>query len=282
MLGDVGADRGADGKLGREEKRRRRGRGRGESCRGNLKLTIAILFSVVLATGRFTGEAYDAPNKLEPPGFAHDLFENDVSQAIREAVLKTEFFQGMVKNDLSPTHFGGYMVQDGAFCYGLVEAFETAASKAQSPAFAQYYKQMASTYKGINAFYFKRSLHLQSADGVFLSPAAAKFVGFELNLASSDHQYLSIGTLAGRMLWPWVATQINDAVPAGGLYRPWVDFYLPPSHMTPSAIDFANRQAAAFDKAKSQDIFNEAMLHELNFFLSACGEEQVTLEHFLS
>ena len=59
--------------------------------------------------------------------FSQDLFNDEEVVKIRKAVIKTEFIKGMVKETLNANHYGGYMVQDAAYCLDAVKAFDEAA-----------------------------------------------------------------------------------------------------------------------------------------------------------
>ena len=62
---------------------------------------------------------------VDGPSFSQD--EEIVK--IRDAAITTEFIKGMVSGTLNPNYYGGYMVQDAAYCYDAVKAFDEAARK---------------------------------------------------------------------------------------------------------------------------------------------------------
>ena len=174
------------------------------------------------------------------------------------------------------------MVQDAAYCFEAVDAFDTAASAVQleEPDFALYYRQKSSSFSEYNRDLFVKTWKIEGTDSVVLGPAAATYVSYESRLATKQPKYLSIGILPCDILWPWVAKKINDSVPAGGLYRSWVDDNLPsPGHQS-SAQKFVDEHSQEYTECKSQKLFNEGMVNELNFFLSACGEDLVDYDEF--
>ena len=108
-----------------------------------------------------------------------------------------------------------------------------------------------------------------------MGPAAATYVAFEMKLAKTDAKFLSIGILPCDMLWPWVARELSDSVDESNVYRSWVDDNYSEEGSSSSTQDFVNNFFTEDDRAISQEIFNEGMINELNFFRSACGEDPV-------
>ncbi|CAB3980180.1 Hypothetical predicted protein [Paramuricea clavata] len=106
-----------------------------------------------------------------------------------------------------------------------------------------------------------------------MGAAVATYVAFANNLANTSAKYLSIGILPCDMLWPWVATQLNESVSQNNVYRSWVDDNLPSGISTTQS--FVNKFFNKDDKENCQLIFNEGIINELNFFCSACGEDPV-------
>ena len=106
-----------------------------------------------------------------------------------------------------------------------------------------------------------------------MGPAVATYVAYEMKLAENDSKFLAVGILPCDMLWPWVANQINHLVPQTHVYRSWVDNNL--GDGSSSAQTFANNFFADEDLERARPIFNEGIINELNFFLSACDEELV-------
>ncbi|XP_028407799.1 uncharacterized protein LOC114530377 [Dendronephthya gigantea] len=215
------------------------------------------------------------PNELT---FAQSLFEDPFSVKVRQAVLETKFFQRIINNTLAPEQYGGYMVQDAAYVFDAVKAFDSAAKNMQGkhpPDFALFYRGRSASFTSY-ASYFVSKWKLKSTKSIITGPAAATYVAYEMKLAQNKPKYLSIGILPCDMLWPWVAKQINDQVPKTHVYRSWVDDNL--SDGSSSAQKFANKFFTAEDKEDSQPIFNEGIINELNFFRSACGEKPVSYE----
>ena len=205
--------------------------------------------------------------------FAQSLFEDAFSVKVRKAVLETKFIKSMEENSLSPDQYRGFMLQDAAYVFHSIGAFNTAARNIQGtpPAdFALFYRARSEGYSS----YFSSKWKLQNANSVIMGPAAETYVAFTKNLAKNKPKYLAIGILPCKMLWPWVAQQIDSKVPKEGVYRKWVKDYLP-KHPS-STPKFVNEHFRPREKANCQAIFNEGIINELNFFRSACGEELVS------
>lgn len=205
--------------------------------------------------------------------FSQTLFNNPFSVEVRQAVLETQFFQKMINNTLAPEEYGGYMVQDAAYVYDAIKAFDLAAEKMQGqspPDFALFYRDRSASYASYSS-YFDSSWKLQNSESVKMGPAAATYVAYQMKLAETNATNLVIGFLPCDMLWPWVATEIDPLVPKTNVYRSWVDDNLPDG--TSSTQAFVNNFFHEQDLATSQPIFNEGMINELNFFRSACDEE---------
>ncbi|XP_028412868.1 uncharacterized protein LOC114535758 [Dendronephthya gigantea] len=207
--------------------------------------------------------------------FAQSLFEDPFSVNVRNAVLETKFFQGIIQNTLEPEQYGGYMVQDAAFVFDAVKAFDTAAENMRGeypPDFALFYHGRSECFTSY-ASYFVSKWKLFSASSILMGPAVGTYVAYQMKLAQTQPKNLAIGILPCEMLWPWVAAQIDPQVPEKNVYRSWVDDNLDNGYS--GAQTFANKFFSEGDKDASQIIFNEGIINELNFFRSACGEDPV-------
>ena len=84
------------------------------------------------------------------------MFENPFSRKVRDAVLKTQFFQKIINNTLAPEEYGGYMVQDAAYIYDAVKAFDTAAENMQNkqpPDFALFYRGRSASFTSYVSYF---------------------------------------------------------------------------------------------------------------------------------
>ena len=167
------------------------------------------------------------------------------------------------------------MVQDAAYIYEAIKAFDLAAKNMQGkspPDFALFYRGRSASFASYSS-YFSSKWKIQNTLSVNIGPAAATYVAYEMKLAQSQPKFLVIGILPCDMLWPWVAEQINDLVPKTNVYRSWVDDNL--GDGSSSAQRFANKFFTKQERHVAQAIFNEGIINELNFFRAACDEKPV-------
>ena len=209
------------------------------------------------------------------------LFEDPFSKKVCEAVLKTKFFKGIVDNTLAPEDYGRYMVQNASYIFAVIKCFQTAAAKMQCsstypPDYSLFYRGRATRYEKYSSDYFVSKWNLKSGESVIMDPAAATYTAFLVKLAETDPRYLAIGFLPCPMLWSWIAAKIDPEVPKEHVYRSWVDNNLRSSKSsTQQFVDKFFSVPTEEEKEKCQEIFNEALINELNFFLSACDEKTV-------
>lgn len=235
-------------------------------------------------------ENYDSLKRLyqqdENPGksklvrkkpFSQHLFDNEFSQKVKQAVLKTSFFQRIINNTLSPEDYGGFNVQDAAYIYEAIDTFDFAAKNMDGkspPDFALFYRGRSDSYASYSS-YFDSDWKIKDKRSVKMGPAAASYVAYEKKLAEKTPKFLAIGILPCDMLWPWVAAEINNQVHKTNVYRSWVDNNLGNPSTTSSTQNFVNKFFSRKDLYAAQRIFNEGMINELNFFRSACDEDLV-------
>ena len=72
------------------------------------------------------------PSLKPGESFCSALFNAPKSERIRNLAKESTFIQGMVKGSLDPNVYGGYMVQDAAYCFNAVDSFERAARSWQT------------------------------------------------------------------------------------------------------------------------------------------------------
>lgn len=205
--------------------------------------------------------------------FSQDLFNSEKSVKIRNAAKESTFIQGMAKGTLDPDDYGGYMVQDAAYCFNAVEAFDYAATKTQEekiPEFSLIYRVQSESYKKYNQEFVK-TWRLKNTDSVVMGPAAAMYVGYEETLSRQDPKYLAIAMLPCTMLWPWIAGELFPSVEESNPYYGWFNDNKPDGHKS-RLEKFVDYFFSPEDKEKSLVIFHEGMTNELNFFRDACDE----------
>ncbi|XP_068689608.1 uncharacterized protein [Montipora capricornis] len=205
--------------------------------------------------------------------FSQQSFENETSLKIREAAKESKFIQGMAAGTLAPDDYGGYMVQDAAYCFNAVEAFNIAANSMQekgSPEFALLYRVQSESYKKYNQEFVK-SWRIKGPESLVMGPAAATYVGYESALARKDPKFLAIAMLPCALLWPWIAGELIDSVPKENPYFDWFDDNKPDDQKS-RLEKFVDNFFSPVDSQKALLIFHEGLINELNFFRDACDE----------
>ena len=206
--------------------------------------------------------------------FSKELFNDEISVKIRQAAKESKFIQGMAAGTLDPDDYGGYMVQDAAYCFNAVTAFDQAAQQMQmngKPEFALLYRVQSESFKGYNEEFVK-TWRLKSPDSVLMGPAAETYVGYESCLSLQDPKYLCIATLPCVMLWPWLAGELIDSVDKSNPYFGWFEDNKPDPNDSSRLEKFVDYFFEHEEKEKCQVIFHEGMVNELNFFRDACGQ----------
>jgi len=189
---------------------------------------------------------------------------------------KTKFFEDMVDGSLDPAIYGGYMVQDAAYCFNAVKAFDDAAQKMQEdqePGFSLLYRVQSESFKGYNQDFLKH-WKLKSSESVVMGPAAESYVAFESAISREDARFLCIAMLPCTMLWPWIAGQLIGRVinKEKNPYYCWFKENEPqPGHKS-HLEKFVDSFFKPKEKEKSLHIFQQGLINEVNFFRDACGE----------
>lgn len=207
--------------------------------------------------------------------FSQGLFRDPVSVKIRDAAVQTKFFRDMVDGTLDPAIYGGYMVQDAAYCFNAVEAFHYAAQQMQEQeelGFSLLYRVMSENFKGYNQEFLKH-WKLKSSESVVMGPAAEIYVGFESAISRKDARFLCIAMLPCTMLWPLITRELIRYVNKGkNPYYCWFkENERQPGHKS-HLEKFVDSFFKPEEKEKSLRIFQQGLINELNFFRDACGE----------
>ena len=201
---------------------------------------------------------------------------------IRNAAKESKFIQGMAEGALDPDNYGGYMVQDAAYCFNAVEAFDYAAQQMQvqgKPEFSLLYRVQSESYKNYNQEFVK-TWRLKNTDSVVMGPAAEMYVGYEAALSRQDAKFLSIAMLPCTMLWPWIAGELIASVDKKNPYYGWFEDNKPDPNHQSRLEKFVDCFFTPEEKEKALLIFNEGMINELNFFRDACDETLYYYSYF--
>lgn len=210
--------------------------------------------------------------------FSNALFEHYISQEIRNKAIQSHFIHGMAKGTLPAQQYGGYMVQDTAYLFNAVGAWNTAAKQMEEedPQFAQFFMLQAEKY---SKYYEKllKEWRLENAESVVMGPAGKMYMGYQTAVSEKEPKYLPIAMLPCTMLWPWMAGGLIDSVDAANPYYRWfLENKRNPGHQS-SLEKFVDEKFGPEDEKKAVGIFCEGMANELNFFREACGEVPFTL-----
>ena len=155
---------------------------------------------------------------MEP--FSQGLFNDKEVVKIRDAAIATKFIQGMVLGALNPKQYGGFMVQDAAYCFAAVEAVDNAAREMQHQGmreFSSLYQEQSKLLKEYNEDFVK-TWHLKNAESIVMGPAADKYVKYEDDVSRQRPKFLAIAMLPCIMLWPWIANQLIGHVEKNSTY----------------------------------------------------------------
>lgn len=131
---------------------------------------------------------------VDGPSFSQDLFNNEEIVKIRDAAIKTEFIKGMISGTLNPNYYGGYMVQDAAYCFDAVKAFDEAARKMEEQEmfeFSEIYQSQSTSLTEYNKE-FVTTWHLQNTKSIVMGPAAKTYVEYEGRVSRDYPKFLAI------------------------------------------------------------------------------------------
>lgn len=106
------------------------------------------------------------------------------------------------------------MVQDAAYCFDAVKAFDEAARKMEEQEmfeFSAIYQSQSTSLKEYNKE-FVTTWHLQNTKSIVMGPAAKIYVEYEGRVSRDYPKFLVIAMLPCHMLWPWIANQLIDFV----------------------------------------------------------------------
>ena len=200
-------------------------------------------------------------------------FNDAKSVEIRNHAKTSKFIQGMAEGTLDPDDYGGYMVQDAAYCFSAVTAFDRAAQHMQekgNPEFSLLYRVQSESFRDYNQEFVK-TWRLKNTDSVVMGPAAGMYVGYESALSGEHPKLLCIAMLPCSMLWPWIARELIGSVKKEtNPYYGWFEDNLRAADDKSSLEKFVDHFFA--DEAKYLRIFQEGLVNELNFFRDACDE----------
>ena len=152
---------------------------KGDKMDGTLFLKQGSFSSASFKGDKMDGTPFTKTPSLKQKGsFRSALFNGPMSEIILNLEKESEYIQGMVKGTLDPNVFGGYTVQDAAYCFNAVDSYERAAEKMQGvgkPDFSLLYRTQSESFKSYNQ-YFLQTWRLQNTDSVAIYGAGCSIV----------------------------------------------------------------------------------------------------------
>ena len=214
-----------------------------------------------------------SPQKTTVP-LAAKLWEG--SQDLAQAAFESEYIQGIKKGSLDPNLYGQYSVQDVAYCHYGLDDWRCAAARAIHPEmkhFAQARIKSWTTY----AQETYKAWHIADPKAIRLSAAAQAYADFESEVARTyEPVYAAVVMTPCDRLWSWLAHELASAKMETNLYNFWIEENTDDSgalHLE----RFINANANSLDESKALAVFRRAMLGEVNFFRSACGQSPLSM-----
>ena len=193
------------------------------------------------------------------------------SEDLAMAALESDFIQGIGNGTLKPNAYGQYSVQDVAYCHYGLDDWRRAAARATHPELKAFAEARVKSW----VKYTKETSdawHIQDPSAVMLCAAAQDYADFESEVARNyDPIYAAVVMTPCDRLWSWLAKQLAPDAGPTNLYTFWIKENTDDSgarHL--ERIIDAN--ADLMDESTALEVFRRAMLGEVNFFRSACGQ----------
>lgn len=217
----------------------------------------------------------------EPLSFSQRLFNDEDIQSptIREKTIESDFIQGMASGTLNANYYGAYMVQDLAYLYNAVNAFNNAAEVTGQSDFEQFYRNKSSEWDSDYLVPMLEDWHLVNTENVQPSTEAREYMSFLITVSQEKPEYLAIAMLPCTMLWRWMADELYDSVPQGSAYYHWFEENKSPEPGYQGSLEifvdehFTTEQE--YEEAKP--IFCQAMVGECDFFHEGGGQSRCEL-----
>ncbi len=211
------------------------------------------------------------PEPAQPALYPMAAMLWDQSQDLAQAALESDYIQGIAKGTLKPDAYGQYSVQDVAYCHHGLEDWRTAAARATHPAFKAFAQARVESWVKYTKETYS-AWHIEDPSAVTLCDAAQAYADFESEVARTyDPIYAAVVMTPCDRLWSWLAQQLAPEATPTNLYTFWIKENTGDSgarHL--ERIIDAN--ADLLDESTALEVFRRAMLGEVNFFRSACGQ----------
>ena len=195
------------------------------------------------------------------------------SQDLAQAALATKYIQGIKNGLLDPNAYGQYSVQDVVYCHNGVTDWQAVASRAQRPEVQAFAKARVLSWQKYAAETYG-DWHISDPAAVSLSAAAQTYADFESKVAHTyDPLYAVVVMIPCDRLWHWLATQLKGKAATPNAYQFWIDGNSAGDNGAAKMEAVVDKHAANIVQERALTVYRTAMLGEVNFFRSACGQK---------
>lgn len=190
-------------------------------------------------------------------------------QDIAEQVLATDYFRGILDNNLDPNAYGSLMVQDAYYCFKAENSYSAAVTHALDDDCRTFLKKKCESYAEYNETYH-RIWHIKETSSVIPGEEIREYADFEAYVAGNlDSPYLFAVMLPCEFLWNWVANQLQPSASVHGLYYFWIEGNAGIPNGAYQMANMLETYRQDIDENRAKEIFRTAMEHELKVFTSS-------------
>lgn len=222
---------------------------------------------------------YKDKDEVDGGNLSNKLWDN--SQDLAYKALETEFLHGIRHGSLHPDKYGGYSIQDAAYCFNAIKDYEIVIRKTKN---ADVKKFLEQRLKGYSDYVdsIKETWYIKNAESIEPGTAAQNYIDFEGKIASNagdfnDEVYFVVAMIPCSRLWYWLANQMAAYEGPGNAYSFWIRENKQ-GDGGKKLEDFVNKYQQILDKDEANEIYREAMRCEVNFMRSACQQELLPCE----
>ncbi len=217
-----------------------------------------------------TGEMVSKYNLSTDPPPPNSLFWQmwNACSSIANQALQTPFIQGIGAGTLDPVVYGGFNVNDAAYCFNGAPDYLAASQRATDPALQGFLAAKYQSYEKYNQT-FPQIWRVKDATSIVPYDVCVQYSQFESWTASNqDPIYCIVAMLPCEYLWAWLAQQLSPVALPGNLYLPWITGNDDPSGAYAMG-NFLNSYAGTIDQALATNIYTTAMGFERDNFAAA-------------
>ncbi|MBO5156346.1 MAG: hypothetical protein J6C05_04350 [Prevotella sp.] len=190
-------------------------------------------------------------------------------KSIAQDVLATDYFKGILNNNLDPNAYGSLMVQDAYYCFKAQDSYAAAATHAMDEDCEKFMQAKFDSYAEYNKYYHNPWC-VREASGVIPGNAIKTYADYEAYVAQHlDSPYVFAVMLPCEYLWNWVANELAKTADPKGLYYFWIEGNGGKPEGAYQMAAMLERYRNRIDEAKAKEIFRTAMEHEKEVFTCA-------------